>query len=258
MERNGKEKNMPMKITYDRYFFSLKEWIMYLGAALAGYTVLSLLLYDSLWPFVMFPAALFFYFRMLRQWCVDKRKRQLLDTFVPAMEAFVVALRAGYSAESALKESRRDMRKLAGEQDLMVKELMYMEGQMGVSVPLEKLFLDLAERSGVEDIQEFARVFAAGKRRGGELDKILNLTVRHMKQKQETEKDILAEIASRRMEQNVMSLVPLGILLYLRWTSPEYMQVFYTTAAGKIMMTGCLFLYLLSCFWGRHITAIRV
>lgn len=249
---------MSMKIMYDIYCFSLKEWILYLGAALAGFTMLSLLLYDSLWPFVVFPAVLFFYLRMVRQWCVEKQKKGLLHAFVPAMEAFVVALRAGYSAESALKECCRDMKKLAGEQDLMVRELVYMESQMGVSVPLEKLFLDLAERSGVEDIQEFARVFAAGKRRGGELDKILNLTVHHMKQKQETEKDILAEIASRRMEQNVMSLVPLGILLYLRWTSPEYMLVFYTTAAGKIMMTGCLFLYLLSWFWGRHITAIRV
>ena len=140
----------------------------------------------------------------------------------------------------------------------MVCELVYMEAQLGVGIPVEKLFLDLADRSGVEDIREFARVFAAGKRRGGELDRILTNTVRHMKQKQETEKDIMAEIASRRMEQNIMSMVPLGILLYLRLTSPDYMAVFYTTAAGKAMMTGCLVLYLLSWFWGRGITDISV
>ena len=140
----------------------------------------------------------------------------------------------------------------------MVCELVYMEAQLGVGVSVEKLFLDLADRSGVEDIREFARVFAAGKRRGGELDRILTTTVRHMKQKQETEKDIMAEIASRKMEQNIMSLVPLGILLYLKLTSPDYMAVYYTTAAGKVMMTGCLVLYLLSWFWGRRITAISV
>ena len=174
------------------------------------------------------------------------------------MEAYVVALRAGYSAESALSECCRDMKKLAGEKDPMVGELMYMQVQLGVGVPVEKLFLDLADRSGVEDIRECARVFAAGKRRGGELDRILTTTVRHMKQKQETEKDIMAEIASRKMEQNIMSLVPLGILLYLKLTSPDYMAVYYTTAAGKVMMTGCLVLYLLSWFWGRRITAINV
>ena len=247
-----------MKERYDVYRFSPKEWLLFLSAAVAGYAGLSMLLYGSLWPFVVFPVILPLYLHMISAWCVKKQKCLLKDGFISAMEAFVVALRAGYSAESAIRECCYDMKKLAGEKDPMVCELVYMEAQLGVGVSVEKLFLDLADRSGVEDIREFARVFAAGKRRGGELDRILTTTVRHMKQKQETEKDIMAEIASRKMEQNIMSLVPLGILLYLKMTSPDYMAVYYTTAAGKVMMTGCLVLYLLSWFWGRRITAISV
>lgn len=247
-----------MKEKYDVYRFSPKEWLLFVSAAVAGYAALTMLLYGSLWPFVVFPVILPLYLHMISAWCIKKQKCMLKDGFISAVEAFVVALRAGYSAESALRECCRDMKRMAGEKDPMVSELMYMEAQLGVGVPVEKLFLDLADRSGVEDIREFARVFAAGKRRGGELDRILTTTVRHMKQKQETEKDIMAEIASRRMEQNIMSLVPLGILLYLRLTSPDYMAVFYTTAAGKVMMTGCLVLYMLSWFWGRRITDISV
>lgn len=247
-----------MKEKYDVYRFSRKEWLLFVSAAVAGYAALTMLLYGSLWPFVVFPVILPLYLHMISAWCIKKQKCMLKDGFISAVEAFVVALRAGYSAESALRECCRDMKRMAGEKDPMVSELMYMEAQLGVGVPVEKLFLDLADRSGVEDIREFARVFAAGKRRGGELDRILTTTVRHMKQKQETEKDIMAEIASRRMEQNIMSLVPLGILLYLRLTSPDYMAVFYTTAAGKVMMTGCLVLYMLSWFWGRRITDISV
>lgn len=247
-----------MKEKYDVYRFSPKEWLLFVSAAVAGYAALTMLLYGSLWPFVVFPVILPLYLHMISAWCIKKQKCMLKDGFISAVEAFVVALRAGYSAESALRECCRDMKRMAGEKDPMVSELMYMEAQLGVGVPVEKLFLDLADRSGVEDIREFARVFAAGKRRGGELDRILTTTVRHMKQKQETEKDIMAEIASRRMEQNIMSLVPLGILLYLRLTSPDYMAVFYTTAAGKVMMTGCLVLYMLSWFWGRRITDINV
>ena len=247
-----------MKEKYDVYRFSPKEWLLFVSAAVAGYAALTMLLYGSLWPLVVFPVILPLYLHMISAWCIKKQKCMLKDGFISAVEAFVVALRAGYSAESALRECCRDMKRRAGEKDPMVSELMYMEAQLGVGVPVEKLFLDLADRSGVEDIREFARVFAAGKRRGGELDRILTTTVRHMKQKQETEKDIMAEIASRRMEHNIMSLVPLGILLYLRLTSPDYMAVFYTTAAGKVMMTGCLVLYMLSWFWGRRITDISV
>lgn len=247
-----------MRENYDAYRFSRKEWIGYLFAGVTGYGVLCLLLYDSFWPLVCLPGALPAYLRLVRKGCREKRKRRLQEMFIPAAEAFVVALRAGYSAETALKESRRDMQRLAGEREWLVREFIYMEKQMSVSVPLEKLFLDLAVRSGVEDIAQFAQVFAAGKRTGGDLDGILTRTVRHMKQKQETQKDIEAEVASRRMEQNIMSMVPFGILLYLRLSSPEYMEVLYETMAGRAAMTVCLGLYLVSWLWGRRITALEV
>lgn len=256
--KNGREKTGQRQENYEQYRFSGKEWLLYPGLAAAGYTVLSLLLYASLWPFAAFPVVLMPYLYLIRQWRGGKRKHQLMEMFVPSMEAFVVELRAGYSAESALRECCRDMKKMAGEKDPMVRELLYMESQLAVSVPLEKLFLDLADRSGLEDIREFARVFAAGKRRGGGLDRILTVTVRHMKQKQETEKDIRAEIAARKTEQTMMSMVPPVILIYLRLTSPEYMAVFYTETAGRIVMTVCLAIYLLSWFWGRRITDIEV
>ena len=133
-----------------------------------------------------------------------------------------------------------------------------MENQMHVGVALEKLFTDLAVRCQDEDIGSFADVFAAGKRTGGRLDQILTVTLQHMKEKQETQKDIEAEIASRQMEQRIMSIVPWGILLYLRVTSPEYMAVLYTQSAGRIVMTVCLGIYLVAACWGRHITDIQV
>lgn len=247
-----------MRVDYEKYCFTKKQWLGYILIGTAAYALLGLLLYDCFWPFVVFPAVLVVYLRMIRNGCCQKRKRKLQDMFVPAMEAFVVALQAGYSAETALQESRRDMQRLAGEEDPMVRELIYMEKQMGVSVPLEELFRDLSERSSIEDIRDFARVFGAGKRTGGDLYRILTTTVQHMKQRQETRKDIVAEVASRRMEQNIMSLVPCGILLYLRLTSPEYIEVFYTTTAGRVTMTGCLGLYLAAWFWGQKITALEV
>lgn len=247
-----------MRVNFETYCFSRKEWISCTAAAALVYALLSLLLYDSLWTFVIFPGVLAVYYRLVRNYFCKRRKEKLLDMFVPAMEAFAVALRAGLSAETALRESRRDMQRLAGEKDPMVRELAWMESQMSVSVPLERLFQDLANRSGLEDIRDFARVFHAGKRTGRDMEQILTITVQHMKQKQETRKDIAAEVASRRMEQNIMSLVPGGILLYLRLTSPEYMAVFYTTAMGRVVMTVSFGIYLAAWFWGHRITALKV
>lgn len=247
-----------MKERYDRYRFSRGEWIVYGGGGLAVYMAGCWLLYDSLWPMVLIPVAAAGYVRKIREFCLRKKQRQLQQSFLPAAESFVAALRAGYSAEKAVTESRLDMRRLAGTKDLMVQELTAMEAQLHVGVPLEQLFTDLAERSGVEDIGHFARVFAAGKRTGGDLDHILMMTLQHMKQKMETQKDIEAEVASRKMEQRIMSLVPWGILLYLRTSSGAYMAVLYQETAGRIVMTMCLGIAVAAWLWGQKITDIQV
>lgn len=247
-----------MKESYKVYTFSLQEWLLYGGGMFLLYGAGCWLLYNSCWPWIGFPV--FFYLGVcrIRRNCMQRQKKQLKQMFLPFAECFVVALRAGYSAESALVESRKDICRLAGSEEAMAKELMYMENQLHVGVALEQLFTDLAVRCQDEDIGSFADVFAAGKRTGGQLDQILTVTLQHMKEKMETQKDIEAEIASRQMEQRIMSIVPWGILLYLRATSAEYMAVLYTSTAGRGVMTVCLGLYLVAWFWGKQITDIQV
>ena len=73
---------------------------------------------------------------------------------------------AGYSAENAVSACVRDLERLYGEETDILKEFRYIESQQKVSVPVEELFLDLGDRSGVEDIENFALVFHTAKRTG--------------------------------------------------------------------------------------------
>ena len=247
-----------MKRSYEAYVFTMQERLLYGGGLFLMYGACCWLWYDSIWPWLGFPFVFYLGIRAVRRMCIRREKKRLNQIFLPCAESFVVALRAGYSAESALAESRKDICRLYGKKEAMAQELMYMENQLHVGVALEQLFTDLAVRSQDEDIGSFADVFAAGKRTGGQLDQILTTTLQHMKEKQETQKDIDAEIASRQMEQRIMSIVPWGILLYLRVTSAEYMAVLYTGVAGRTVMTVCLGIYLAAWFWGRQITDIQV
>lgn len=47
------------------------------------------------------------------------------------------------------------MERLFGNGDDLVRELRYMESQMQVGVPVEQLFWNLGQRSGVEEIRNF-------------------------------------------------------------------------------------------------------
>ena len=64
--------------------------------------------------------------------------------------------------------------------------------------------------------------------------------------------------ASRRLEQRVMSAVPILIVCYMELTSPGYFDVLYSNVLGRVIMTGCLLVYLVSLAAAERILDIQV
>jgi tight adherence protein B len=54
----------------------------------------------------------------------------------------------------------------------------------------------------------------------------------------------MADLAARRLESQIMNVVPLAILLYLQLTSPGYFDILYGNLAGICIMSACLLVYL--------------
>jgi tight adherence protein B len=64
-----------------------------------------------------------------------------------------------------------------------------------------------------------------------------------MRVRHETEREIQVQIASRKMEQKVMNVIPVFILAYLKVTSMDFLNVLYGNVAGALFMTACLAAY---------------
>lgn len=152
----------------------------------------------------------------------------------------------------------QDLEKLHPKNADILRELRYMETQMRLSVPLETLFLDLAERSQLEDIENFAAVLATAKRAGGDLSKIVQKTARMLTDKIEVRKEIEATVAAKKMEQVIMSMMPFGIILYMQLTSPGFLQILYGNLFGIITMSVCLGIYFFAYWMGCRIVDIEV
>ena len=58
--------------------------------------------------------------------------------------------------------------------------------------------------------------------------------------------DIHSMTAQKRFEQNIMSIVPFFIIIYLNLSSPGFLNIMYTSIIGRIVMTLCLVIYILS------------
>ncbi len=123
---------------------------------------------------------------------------------------------------------------------------------------LEHVLNDFALKAKTEDITDFADIFSIAKRNGGNLTNIISNTVRIMKEKEETEKEIRVILSGRKFEQKIMCLIPFGIILYLKVSSGDLIGILYHNAAGAVIMTACLALLGISFYISRSLTDIRV
>ena len=63
--------------------------------------------------------------------------------------------------------------------------------------------------------------------------------------------------AEKRFEQKIMNLMPFFIVFYVDVTSPGFFEPMYRTAAGRVVMTACLGMYLAACVISQRILQIE-
>lgn len=243
---------------YRSYKLDWGERLKYGFQALLLTAFLDYLFYASVWVMAAAPAVIGFYLKRKREQLGRRRRKRIGGQFRDMLGSLCVALRAGYSMENALGECRKDLEKLYGREAELAEELRYMQGQLAVSVPVERLLQELGERTGVEDIESFAGVYAIAKRTGGNLEKVLRSAAGRLHDKMEVAVEIEASLAAKRMEQRVMGLMPCAIILYLRLLSPGFLDPLYGNPAGAAAMTFCLAVYAAALRVGERIVEIEV
>lgn len=147
---------------------------------------------------------------------------------------------------------------LHGEDSPIYKELTIMLNQISIGVSAEEIFRDFADRTQVEDIETFASVFSIAKRSGGDMVEIIKKTADDISAKIDTKNEIEVIISSKKLEQNIMMIIPVGIILYIDLTSGGLLDPLYGNIKGIMIMTACLAVYAAAILLGRRITRIEV
>ncbi|MCM1303561.1 MAG: type II secretion system F family protein [Lachnospiraceae bacterium] len=194
-----------------------------------------------------------FCFRSIRTRKIERTKKELTAQFRECILSVSASLRAGYAVENAFRECRRDMELLYGEGALICGELDYIRRGLDINITLEELLADLAARSGCPGIREFAQVFVLAKRNGGSMPDIIRSSAAVIGRKIELQQEIATMLSGKQMEQNIMKLMPFGILLYISVTNHGYFDVLYHNWQGAALMTGCLGVYLLAYAMGERV-----
>lgn len=217
--------------------------------------LLSYFFYRSLLAVIPLSFIGILYFRKKGRNLAVKDRKTLESQFGEAIRSAEAALKAGYSVENAFVQSGKDMERQFGSDAFICGELEAIRRGMILNITLEEMLADLGERSGSEAISDFARVFAIAKRYGGNMPEIISSAADTISLQIETAEEIESSLSGRRMELNIMRVMPFGILAYVGITSPGYFDPLYGNLTGVLLMTGLLFIYLAGFVLGDKVLA---
>ena len=89
-----------------------------------------------------------------------------------------------------------------------------------------------------------------------EKDKWTCVQVAHSKNN--IKEEINVAINDKKLEQRIMTVIPLFLIGYISMASPGFLDIMYKSIMGNIVMTVCLIVYLLAYLWSEKIVKVSI
>ena len=163
------------------------------------------------------------------------------------------ALKVGYSFENAIRECYRDMCSIYGVDSVICGEIKIMISQIKLNIRTQEVVDNFAKRVDLKNAKLFSQIFQVAKSTGGNMTEIIKSVTDDIVLKETTRDEITASVTEKRMEQRIMSVIPIFIILYITITTPGFLDVMYASVLGKLIMTGCIAAYVMAYLWGERI-----
>ena len=129
-------------------------------------TAIAYLFYKSIWAVLFGAPFAWFYVKAQEKKMAEARKWEFNQQFKQGILALSAALNAGYSVENAFGEATRDLALLYEEDADIIREFAGITKQLAMNKTVEECLVDLGERTGIEDVENFAEIFQTAKRTG--------------------------------------------------------------------------------------------
>ena len=189
---------------------------------------------------------------------ITKRKKKLRVQFFDLLEAMSVAMRAGNPPLKALESAREDLRLIYSDDSDIIIELEVIIAKFNNATPLSEVFSDFAKRSGLEDIDSFASIYATIEGKSSRADEIVRETQQIIADKMEIEMEIDTMMTAAKSEVNIMLFMPLVVLGVISFAGAGFMDAIYTTAIGRLVSTGGLIVFIVCYVMARKFSSIKL
>lgn len=188
---------------------------------------------------------------------VKRQKEKLNIQFRDMLEALSTSLGAGKNVVDSFQSAYDDLKIQYDEGSYILNELEVIISGMANNIDVEELLADFGRRSGNEDIESFANVFKICYRKGGNIKETIRATYEILSDKMEIADEIETTVTSSKMNQNIMLVMPIGLIGIIKMTSADFAANF-VTPSGIMATTVAVGIFAASYFLGRNILEIKV
>jgi tight adherence protein B len=183
-----------------------------------------------------------------------KRKRlsKLDGQLVDAISIICGALKAGFGFQKALESVAQEM------QDPISHEFGRVVRECSLGMPMEMSFAHLIERTRNKDLEMICSAVLIQRQVGGNLAEVLTNVADTIRQRIKIKGDIKVLTAAGRISGLIIGLLPVFVMLILMLMNPEYMEIFFTTRIGLMMLGAAVILEAIGFYLVNRIISFKI
>ncbi|MFN8232087.1 MAG: type II secretion system F family protein [Actinomycetota bacterium] len=183
---------------------------------------------------------------------LKRRAEKLREQLPDVLTIMASSLRAGHSFLQALDTVAREIAQPAA------TEFQRVVAEIRLGRSAEDALEALAERVGSADFKWAVLAVNIQREVGGNLAEILDNVSDTLRERAMMRRQVRVLTSEGRLSAWVLTLLPIGIALYLFAMSPEYIGLLFSTTIGYVMLGGAAILLVAGVLWMRKIVNIDV
>jgi tight adherence protein B len=183
---------------------------------------------------------------------LKRRAEKLREQLPDVLTIMASSLRAGHSFLQALDTVAREIAQPAA------TEFQRVVAEIRLGRAAEEALEALAERVGSADFKWAVLAVNIQREVGGNLAEILDNVADTLRERAMMRRQVRVLTSEGRLSAWVLTLLPIGIALYLFATNPEYIGLLFSTTLGYMMLGGAFVLLTAGVLWMRKIVNIDV
>ncbi|MEC9362080.1 MAG: type II secretion system F family protein [Sinimarinibacterium flocculans] len=164
------------------------------------------------------------------------RRARIVEQLPAFIESVIRVLGAGNTLDEALAASAREST------DPIRPLFLSISRQVRLGAPIESVLMETAEIHRLRDLKVLALAAAINRKYGGSLRNLLRSLIQAVRARDSATRELRALTAETRFSAFVLSIIPVGLMVYIFAQNPDYYRTMWFDGVGRWLLIGSVVL----------------